>query len=414
MKHARLGLSNSRWPLCFGSVREEAAYPDVPGDAAIDGTGSHLLLELTAHLGKCNQYLGQTIGVGHEDKPEGWLVDQDRIHRVNDCLAYIQRRITEMGGAAVHTERRSNPGAMFGRDDWWGTTDISLIGITHKVIEIIDYKDGRMVVSADDNSQLLGNAIGVCHENRITGVDDYTVRMTIVQPRTSPVIRYTEMNLFQLGAAAERLHIAAVLTDDPTAPLIAGSHCTWCKHGRAGNCPAQSSIAMEGLQTIMTDTVGQTSMIEAIKSGQIAPGTMSESQIAAILDVGKVVTKLVKQVEEEALSRLQAGSTIPGYEIGTGRSSREWSDDEDIVAGKLKGMRFKKDEIYPSKLVTPAQAEKKEDLSERQLANMAQMIVSVAGKAKVVPAKVEVVTAELMFKNIPAEIDFLNVELDFM
>lgn len=33
--------------LCPGSAREEEPYPDIPGDAAIDGTGSRVLLELS-------------------------------------------------------------------------------------------------------------------------------------------------------------------------------------------------------------------------------------------------------------------------------------------------------------------------------------------------------------------------------
>ena len=44
--HARLGPSNPRWTKCPGSVREEMFYIDIPGEAAIDGTGSHLLLEM--------------------------------------------------------------------------------------------------------------------------------------------------------------------------------------------------------------------------------------------------------------------------------------------------------------------------------------------------------------------------------
>ena len=47
MSHARLSPSAAhRWSKCPGSVQEEAKYPDVSGDAAVDGTGSHLLLEL--------------------------------------------------------------------------------------------------------------------------------------------------------------------------------------------------------------------------------------------------------------------------------------------------------------------------------------------------------------------------------
>ena len=45
--HARLSPSNHRWPHCAGSVREESNYPDIAGEAAIDGTGSHILLELS-------------------------------------------------------------------------------------------------------------------------------------------------------------------------------------------------------------------------------------------------------------------------------------------------------------------------------------------------------------------------------
>jgi hypothetical protein len=210
------------------------------------------------------------------------------------------------------------------------------------------------------------------------------------------------------------LAAAAKKTDDPNAPLIAGNWCTWCKHGRAGNCTAKSQIAMEGL-SVMTETTGQTSMIEAIKTGQITTGTMTGEQLTAILDVGQVVVKLIDQAKKEALSRLQAGQLVPGYEIGSGKKSRKWADEEDVVAAKLKGMRFKKDEIYPSKLVSPSAAEKREKLTERQLANLQGMIEEVPGKDAIVKSKITEATPEAMFQNIPKEIDFMNVDnLNFM
>ena len=131
--HARLGPSNHRWPHCPGSVREEAKYPDIPGEAAIDGTGSHLLLELSLENNEpASFFLCTLIGVNSEDKPEGWMVNQDRIDRVQMCLDYVTRRCSELEAEypgcdiSVETESKSDPGALFGRDDWNGTVDITI------------------------------------------------------------------------------------------------------------------------------------------------------------------------------------------------------------------------------------------------------------------------------------------------
>ena len=68
--HARLSPSNARWPNCPGSVREEASYIDVAGAAAIDGTGSHLLLEMCLdNAVPAIVYDGQVIGANDEARP---------------------------------------------------------------------------------------------------------------------------------------------------------------------------------------------------------------------------------------------------------------------------------------------------------------------------------------------------------
>ena len=73
--HARLGPSNHRWPHCPGSIREEANYPDVSGEAAIDGTGSHLLLEMCLDNNVLAiQYDQQIIGANSPEHTGGWLV----------------------------------------------------------------------------------------------------------------------------------------------------------------------------------------------------------------------------------------------------------------------------------------------------------------------------------------------------
>ena len=96
-EHARLGPSDKTWPDCPGSPRVNAGYEDIPGAPAIDGTGSHLLLEecLMSNV-RSNAYDGQIIGANHPDNPMGWLVSIDRVERVQQCLDYIQRRVKEL------------------------------------------------------------------------------------------------------------------------------------------------------------------------------------------------------------------------------------------------------------------------------------------------------------------------------
>lgn len=431
--HARLSPSNHRWPHCPGSIREEAAYPDSSGPAALDGTGSHLLLEIALRTERpdvrADEWLHRVIGEGHDEMPQGWYVEADRCERVQMCLDYIARRRQELEIVSIEAESSSSPGHyLVGRNDWWGTVDITIRGICRttgqKVIEVIDYKDGRGFVDCKNNPQLIGYGCGklgpFIYNNQSRKCnphnDPHLVRMTIVQPKTNPVVRYHDADSTEVWEAGHALARAAAATDDPLAPLIAGKHCEWCKHGRAGNCETKNRTALDGAEkglTVMTTAIdGKTSMIEAIRSGQIAPATMSEEQIAAILDASTTIKKLIETVEEEALTRLASGVNIPGYEIGKGRSSSQWKDEDEVVAAKLKGMRYLKDEIYPPKLVSPAQALKKSTLSDRQKKALEEMIEKVAGKDKVVKTKVEVIAnadVATMFADVkkPEALSFL-------
>jgi len=209
--HARLGPSNKRWPVCAGSVREEENYEDVAGDAAIDGIGSHLLLEMCLQNNvPAFTYDQQIIGANHPDNMNGWLVAPDRIERVQMALDYISRRVAELKemfagcNVTVEAESKANPGGAFGRDDWWGTCDITIIArhpMSGEVyfIEVADYKDGRGYVSEKNNTQNISYLFGKMRPYVGSGPDKVRpfipanvggIRMTIIQPKTNPVVRY--------------------------------------------------------------------------------------------------------------------------------------------------------------------------------------------------------------------------------
>lgn len=395
--HARLGPSNHRWPHCPGSVREEAQYEDVPGEAAIDGTGSHLLLEMCMDNNvRADVYEGQVIGVNHPDNPMGWLISDDRITRVQMCLDYISRRVSELkeqypsAVVTVESESKSDPGGAFGRDDWWGTVDITITARNSHTgavyfIEVCDYKDGRGYVSCTDddfmlNTQLLSYLFGKLRPHIASGPQKVKpfrfnnaphARVSIVQPKTNPVVRYEDISTSDLADAVDDMSMAAHRTDDPEAPLIPGKHCQWCKANpkRGGHCTAETNKSLETVKSMNTDVIvtdaGQ-DMFEYISTAVADPSKLTVEQLSELASARKPLEAAFDKVEKEIERRIETGEQVPGWAMRPGRGSRVWNEDEEVIAKVLRGRRMKKDQIFPAKLLSPAQLEKVDCLTDDQ------------------------------------------------
>lgn len=399
-KHARLSPSNHRWPYCAGSVREEQNYPDISGDAAIDGTGSHVLLELSlTNNVAASHYEGLIIGNNHEDKPAGWLVDTERCNRVKICLNYVERRKKELKkqfpGCTVNVqaESKSDPGIFAKRNDWYGTCDITIIATDKNenilFIEVVDYKDGRGYVSEKWNTQLISYLFGKIVENNNF---DTGMRMTIVQPKTNTPTRYmcstrpddnlnSETFMNKVNWLIER----AAATDDPDAPLTPGKHCQWCKHNpkRGGTCTALTEKSMEVINTMTKDIVisGNDGLLEFITKAVDDVKSLTAEQLSKIADAKPGFMAAFDKVLTEIQDRIETGEKVPGYTMMPGKASRVWSEPEEVIVKKLKAKKFKKDQIYPAKLVTPAAALKNPDLSDIQKKKIEEeLITEMAGK----------------------------------
>ena len=387
MVHARLSPSNKRWPKCAGSVREEAKYPPQPaGAAAIDGTGSHVLLEMCIKSGdSADMHIGETIGINHPDKPGGWTVDQQRAQRVNNCLDHIDNRVKELKiqfphhDVSIESESQSNPGAMFGRNDWYGTCDVTIIvtdPFTERLLhlETIDYKDGREFVPVEDNSQLISYAGGKLFGRWEPGYPQQ-IRITIVQPKTNPVVRFADYTTETFTPVLNELANAANRTDDPDAPLIAGEHCQWCTH--KPHCTAGVSDSIELLETINEDVV-KTLLTDVT--------TLAAVELAKLMDARPAIEAVFAQVEEELQHRVE--QQLPeamnvGYEMRPGRESKKWAEDNDVIIKMLRARGFKKPDYYPEKLVSPAQALQFPNLTDAQRETiLKKYIKTIPGKSK--------------------------------
>lgn len=384
--HARLSPSNHRWVHCPGSIQVEANYPDDTNEYAIDGTGTHLLIEECLNNNvRVEQYLDQVIGKGHHDKKKGWMVKQDRIDRAKICLDYITLRVKQLNEqfpeaeVNVYSETRSNPGLMCNRDDWYGTVDVIIVvHDEHETLflEVIDYKDGRGWVHVKDNSQLQSYLIGMwaLHPAK-------AARMTIVQPKTSRAIRYEDVNncFSYVFNTLHTLKTAAEATDTENALLMPGDHCTWCKHGKAGNCQPLKDYKVGQVQDKVSQSVEQLSHTDLSYLLRDVSG-LSDDELAKIADAEAGVIAAFERVKDELQKRIEGGQSINGYEMRPGRSSKEWVGTNEETARLLRKIGFNENVIFQAKLCSPAQALKA--ANKKQKEEIKDLFVVLEGKQK--------------------------------
>ena len=398
--HAKLSPSKrTQWKLCPGSVREQLKYPDTgSGPAAVDGTHAHSLLDICIKAGLADPftYVGQTF-TDHEGE---FTVDQERAGRVKQAIEYVKTRVAVMGDVRILAESRVEPEHLLGRNDMGGTVDIQLIG--SDLIELIDYKDGMGIVDAVDNDQLEQYAMGVLAGYKLPVNVEYPVkriRMTIIQPKMSlkglPPITSHEVTVAEMLAKIPQMVVEAAATDAPDAPLVPGDkQCKFCR--AKGSCSALVGQTMKEVG-IMFQPVVQV-MDVAQQAANKDPNSMTDAEIARIVEAAPLVRQMIEATEEEALRRMKAGAVIPGLKLVNGRGSRNWSLPEDQIADKLIKMGVPKGAVYETKLVSPAKAEKltweatkagekvKKQLSERQLKTLeTEYVTKMAGKLTVAP-----------------------------
>ena len=440
--HARLGPSNHRWPHCAGSVREESGYEDTAGAAAIDGTGSHLLLELClVNEVSAIHYDRTIIGVNHADNRNGWLVDLERCRRVQECLDYITRRTRELraqfpiSSITVEAESISNVGSMYGRDDWWGTCDVTItcanmIGQEVYFLEVIDYKDGRGWVGAKNNSQLQSYLGGQVYHHAFNGttVSPHLiggVRMTIVQPKTGQSVRYQcstvpddKLTVDSLLRQLDVLGVAAYKTDDPHAPVTSGKHCQWCKANpkRGGHCIASTEKSIKQVTSMSNEIIKSDAPMFEVATKVIAdPKTLTSAQLSEFASAKAGLMAAFTACEKEIEDRINKGQQVSGYAMREGNKTNVWALPEEEIIKKLKGRKFTERDIFPRKLVSPAQALKCTKLTAGQKKTLEKdLIAQVAGKmalTKVAHSATDVLqSATDLFEGVgdmPAPISFL-------
>lgn len=373
---------------CPGSVRESAKYPERPsGTSAIDGTHSHTLLEACIKDGLKDPtgYLGMEM----QDHDGVFVVDAERAARVKVAIDYVRER--SMNGLfPVLSETRVDPHKYTGFHEQAGTVDVRIY--RSDMLEIIDYKDGMMEVSAAGNEQLELYALGALAEVD-TGRTFKWVRLTVIQPKLAlknlPAISshdYLTTDILALGA---KYRAGATATFPADAPLVPGEkQCRWCP---VQQCAARDAHSLKAAGVNFPTITPESLPAVGDASAQLAaqdPNALTDEKLREILEAAPLLRQTIEAAEAEAMRRLEAGKPVPGLKLVIGRGSQVWSLPEEQIAEKLKGMGVPKDAVFVTKIVSPAQAKKltwenrkgeKKTLSERQLKTMETEYISKLG-----------------------------------
>jgi hypothetical protein len=269
--HAKLSPSAShRWMNCPGSVALIGDESSTTNQAAMLGTAAHKLIEIMIRRGDedANEYAGSTFLVkaaGDEETefyppgtpaldPEharpGWFMfvaDEKMVEGV-------QQTIDEVGRIKESRYKPEVISEVYLSGDWLdsrlgGSIDVRIVE-PYGWLDIVDHKNGRILVEATDNDQLKQYAVLAAHEHE----DCEGVTVTISQPNAphkDGTIRSESFTIDELKLYEIRMKQAADETSKPNAKLRAGDWCLWCP--AKTRCPEYDSMLLEEAKADFSD-----------------------------------------------------------------------------------------------------------------------------------------------------------------
>ncbi|NCC40373.1 MAG: DUF2800 domain-containing protein [Gammaproteobacteria bacterium] len=331
--HARLSCSAAhRWSACPGAPRLEAQFPETTSVYAEEGTTAHALLETALLLGEAETAAALALVDG---------ATEEMAEALQPVLIWVREQMAAAPGAELLIEVKVDPGHALGRDDLWGTADLLILVPPERRLIVGDLKYGAgRPVEVEDNPQLRLYGLGALARARFP-VESIT--LAVLQPRAPHAdgpVRVTALTRAELETFATAMAEAAARTDAEDAPLVAGSHCTFCR--AAGGCAVLADHAMAAAR-------------EAFRAVE-AP--LTPAQAGALLREAETIRGWLKALEAHVLNLARTGVEVPGWKLASRRGHRAWIDPAAALAELTQTYGVALDVLAPPVLMSPAQVEK--------------------------------------------------------
>lgn len=309
-QHATLSASSSnRWIHCPPSVRLSEGFENKSSPYAQQGTDAHTLCEYKLH-----QFLGDE---GEDPRPTLEFYDEEMEKASSDYATFVMEEVAKArkttADPIVIVEQKLDFSKF--APDGFGTGDCLVIA--DGTLLVIDMKYGLgILVDAYQNPQMMCYALGTLE--LFDGIYDIQeVKMTIFQPRRENVSTYTlsKEELYQW--AEEVLMPAANLAFKGEGEFHCGK---WC-----GFCPAKNSCRVRAKQNL-----------ELAKYEFKKPDLLEDDEIEDILEKVDDLVSWSNDIKEYALKLALGGKQWTNHKLVEGRSTRKYSNDNDVAAAVIK------------------------------------------------------------------------------
>lgn len=361
-QHAKLSASGAKkWINCPGSVLLEASIPNKSNSYAEEGTTAHSLGELKIRLA-----LKEITKAKYSKTAKELETDKDMDTYTDGYRDFVLERFN----AALERDKQAELLLEQRLDfseyvpDGFGTGDAVIV--SNDTLEIIDLKYGKGVkVEAENNPQLMLYALGAMEEHSYL-YDFSTVRMTIYQPRIDNISMW-ETDKKALLEWGESIKPIAEMANSGTDECRPGKHCD------DGFCRARARCRAYNEEKV-----------KLAKSEFKMPSTLSNEEIAEILELSKGLKSWVTMVEAYALDEALKGEEFPGYKLVEGRSNRKYTSDELIIHTLTVDYDYDIDTIAPRSVLPISKLEKelgKEDFN----ATVGEYVIKPQGAPTLVP-----------------------------
>lgn len=340
--------ASSRWLQCSSSPsfilkhRHDIVEEDTSSSYADEGTLAH---DLAA----------EALLIGYDEEA---FEDEEMAKHVKGYIDYIQSMRRD--GDTMLIETKLQPWYLIKEAGYDGQ---EIDHVTHGFSDCTIYGPGRLVVidlkygagisvQAEKNTQMTIYAMSVLMKLLKKGyklADDDEVVLAIYQPRV-----YKEEAVRDWVITGKELREFASHIFEKAKDILRGENTEFYASEKTCRfCPAKAFCKVHAGWVLGEEVFED--IRQALKLDLPSPDAIEKQDLVELYRVKDDITTFLKDVEKHLFGVVNAGNEDLGLKMVQSYGNRAFEDP--AAAEKYLRQRFKKDEVLPGKLVSPAQAE---------------------------------------------------------